>query len=525
MSTSSADGRASSHSGLDLYFETDCGPATTEQIIEAFSAIWSHEQGGTLSLDRSALLISELARRTELPEVALSASMDTFRRVMALCRARDEVMLLSHSIMVDTFLYGSLLWRDPDGALWQFAERHWTPIGTDRLKQIVSDTILSSVNLARLHSRSLLREIVDHIMMVSLRPTALANVATVAQQPVLNVRNGEIWLYGDTVELRPHRPWTGQTIFTDIDYDPSAQAPVYDTALSDIFSSSSDPAAMIRHWHEFAGYAIQLSRPIPSFWLLIGKGANGKSRLLDIIRKLVGPQGVLAEPISRFQNDRFALSSLSGKKLLIDDDVDEDLILSDGLIKKLSEEKAVTARSPYGRRKQEFMSIALPVMAGNHYPTTKDISPGMQRRTFVIPFERTFSTDEQQPHLFEQIWQAERSGVLNHALAGFLRVVDRGFKFDEPQDCVEARSRFFVESNPLRAFISERCETDMNAKIKLAILRAAFQSWAQENAIPASSLGGNKLKRNLELLGFEIAKMKGYPYVRGLAIKNENEFA
>lgn len=524
MSTSSTEDQASSQNELDLHFETDCGPATTEQIIEAFRTIWLHEQRGDFSPDRSALLISELAVRAELPEVALLASMETFRRVMALRRGGDEAMFLSQSILTDTFLYGSLLWRNPDGALWLFGERHWTPIGTDRLKQIVSDTILSSGNLAHLYSRSLVREIVDLILTVSLRPTALANVASHAQQPILNVRNGEIWLHGDTVELRPRRPWAGQITFADIDYDPSAQSPVYDTALSEIFGKAADPAAMIRHWHEFAGYAIQSSRPIPSFWLLIGKGANGKSRLLDMIRKLVGSHGVLAEPISRFQNDRFALSSLAGKKLLIDDDVDEDLILSDGLIKKLSEEKAITARSPYGRRKQEFMSIALPVMAGNHYPTTKDISPGMQRRTFVIPFERMFSADEQQPHLFDQIWQTERSGVLNHVLGGLLRVVQRGFKFDEPQDCVDARSRFFVESNPLRAFISERCETDMNTKTKLTILRAAFQSWAQENAIPVTNLGGNKLKRNLELLGFEITKMKGYPYVRGLAIKNENEF-
>src|SRR5690606_26087241 len=117
------------------------------------------------------------------------------------------------------------------------------------------------------------------------------NVASHAQQPVLNVSNGEIWLHGDMVELRPHRPWTGQTTFTDIDYDPSAQSPLYDTALTEIFSKATDPAAMIRHWHEFAGYAIQSSRPVPSFWLLIGKGANGKSKLLDIVRKLVGPHG------------------------------------------------------------------------------------------------------------------------------------------------------------------------------------------------------------------------------------------
>jgi phage/plasmid-associated DNA primase len=149
----------------------------------------------------------------------------------------------------------------------------------------------------------------------------------------------------------------------------------------------------------------------------------------------------------------------------------------------------------------------------------------MQRRTFVIPFERTFGPDEQQSDLFDQIWQDERSGVLNHVLAGFARVVKRGFKFEQPEDCVAARSKFFVESNPLRAFIAEQCSAVPAAKTRLTYIRAAFRAWAQENAIPAATLGGNKLRRNLELLGFEITKVKGYPYVHGLKLKNEKQFA
>jgi phage/plasmid-associated DNA primase len=149
----------------------------------------------------------------------------------------------------------------------------------------------------------------------------------------------------------------------------------------------------------------------------------------------------------------------------------------------------------------------------------------MQRRTFVIPFQRIFSPDEQQPDLFEHIWQNERSGVLNHFLAGLLRLAKRDFKFVQPQDCLEARQKFFVESNPLRAFIAEQSNEVPGAKTRLTYIRAAFRAWAQENAIPASTLGGNKLRRNLELLGFEITKMKGYPYVHGLKLKNDKQFA
>nr|WP_321461067.1 hypothetical protein [uncultured Cohaesibacter sp.] len=145
----------------------------------------------------------------------------------------------------------------------------------------------------------------------------------------------------------------------------------------------------------------------------------------------------------------------------------------------------------------------------------------MQRRTFVIPFERKFETNEQQTDLFEMIWSTERAGVLNRFLDGYLRFEKRGCKFDEPEDCIFAKKKFFTESNPLRAFISDKCADDPNAKIRLSFIREAFKTWAKENDFSASSIAGHKLKRNMELLGYEIVNMNGYPYVRGITLKKE----
>jgi putative DNA primase/helicase len=500
------------------------GNTATDEIVAMLRDMGAAVAIGQIKKGEAAELVGVVAEKTGLPANALKEDLRVVRRVSTLNQGDDAAIQIAYVVLGEHFAYGCTLWHDPDGALWKFEGRHWVAISKERIKQVVAETCLSSPNLSSLYTRKSSKAAVELMLTLCLRSVPLSHIAS-GYNLLLNVGNGELWLGDDAIMLRPHRPWAGQTAVSDITYTPDAKSPKYDAALAEIFSKASDPADMIRHWHEFAGYAIQPRRPIPTFWLLIGKGANGKSKLLDIIRKIVGPQGVLSEPISRFQNDRFALSSLEGRKLLIDDDVDEDLILGDGLIKKLSEEKAVTARRPYGRMKKEFISIALPVMAGNHYPTTKDISTGMQRRTFVIPFDRVFGPDEQQPDLFEHIWQNERSGVLNEVLAGLTRVVKRGFKFDQPQDCLEARQKFFVESNPLRAFIAEQCNAASSVKTRLTFIRAAFRSWAQENAIPASTLGGNKLRRNLELLGFEITKVKGYPYVHGLKLKNEKQFA
>ena len=157
------------------------------------------------------------------------------------------------------------------------------------------------------------------------------------------------------------------------DYDPEATCPNYDEALLQIFAEADDPADMVRHWHEFVGYAIQPLRDIATFWLLIGHGSNGKSKLLETISKLVGPDAVLNDQIASFQRDRFNVAALAGKLLFIDDDLAENVILDDGLLKKISEEKTISARHAYGRRKFNFRCLALPIMAGNNYPLTRHV--------------------------------------------------------------------------------------------------------------------------------------------------------
>ena len=105
---------------------------------------------------------------------------------------------------------------------------------------------------------------------------------------------------------------------------------------------------MARHWCEFFCYSIQPRRDIPTFWLLIGHGANGKSKLLRTLQQLVGPASVMNGQIAKFQADRFNMAALQGKLLFIDDDMSADTHLDDGLLKAVSEAKEMSARYAYG---------------------------------------------------------------------------------------------------------------------------------------------------------------------------------
>ena len=55
--------------------------------------------------------------------------------------------------------------------------------------------------------------------------------------------------------------------------------------------------------------------------VLIGKGANGKTRLLNTVTRLLGPQATCFGNVEHLEGNRFSLGALRGKLLFVDDDV------------------------------------------------------------------------------------------------------------------------------------------------------------------------------------------------------------
>ena len=187
---------------------------------------------------------------------------------------------------------------------------------------------------------------------------------------------------------------------------------------------------------------------------------------------------------------------------MCDDDLAEDAVLADGLLKKISEAKMIFARHAYGRRKFNFRCLALPIMAGNSFPLTHDVSHGLVRRAMLIPFDRVFGRDEADPKLFPTIWESEMAGILNRSLEGLRRLRERG-NFELPSYCERAKTEFLCHAKPLMGFIDDRCVADPKARIPLADFRSVLARWARVQGykgVPAD----NSLKRKLEGLGYEL---------------------
>ena len=182
-----------------------------------------------------------------------------------------------------------------DNVFWRYKGRHWAPVGENQIskhliavaREIVEPGEGNVVTVADLALRQL-----RGMRAAEGDPLRLAHEPA----PIINVQNGELWLdENGEAELRPHSHSSYLTHCLEVDYNPEATCPRYDDALLGIFAKSVDPHDMARHFNEFFGYAIQPVHDIPTYFIMRGMGANGKTSLLATVARLMGPTAVLAE--------------------------------------------------------------------------------------------------------------------------------------------------------------------------------------------------------------------------------------
>ncbi len=227
---------------------------------------------------------------------------------------------------------------------------------------------------------------------------------------------------------------------------------------------------------------------------------------------------VHAQRVEDLNTNRFAIGSLFGKRLFVDDDVKQGARLPDGTLKMISEEKLVSGELKY-KETFNFIVRTVPVLLCNNIPSLTDLSLGMRRRLMVIPFDRTFTNADKDIHLFDRIWANELRGVLNRALAGYKRFVKRGSQFKLPVAVIAASGRWLQQSNPLPAFLAERCIQKADGRCLMATFYRAYSDWTREMGYTMTQTQLT-VTRNLENLHFALRKGNKGQMVIGLALRN-----
>jgi putative DNA primase/helicase len=304
-----------------------------------------------------------------------------------------------------------------------------------------------------------------------------------------------------------------------VDYDPSAECSQYDRALRQIFRDVEKPQTIINFLNELIGYIIQPRRHYPLILIFLGRGNNGKTSIIGLLRCLLGTGQTYSGRVDDFEKDKFAIGSLFGKFLFIDDDIKAGTKLPDGTLKKISEEKILTGERKF-KDSFEFKCRATPILLCNNIPSLADLSYGMMRRLKVVPFARIFREDETDRQLFERIAANELSGVLNRALAGFKRLQTKS-RFTRSIDMRNAREELVAQANPLQGFIKEWCKKAGDATIRLDEFYRRYKVWADDNGFTMTQ-SKPTVRKNLEHMNYPVPRRASGRVIVGLTFLMRN---
>lgn len=424
----------------------------------------------------------------------------------------DRALVLAQQIYNDEFNGGEHL-IFMSGAFWMYNGRYWEVIEPSYIKSLLISLVLEEGAVSSLMNQaiSILEGLAhgsgDPLFMLTEPPSAT------------NCLNGEIWFNQDgSYELRPHKASSGFRHCLDVEFKPEATAPKFEKAMLEIFSKSSCPSEMVRHYNEIMGYTMQPWRGRACIFLFYGEAHSGKSQgAMSTIRHLLGSQAIMDTRLNDLERNPFMLGSLAGKLAIVDDDMDEGTCLADGFLKKISEAKPFTADKKH-KDPFNFVCRANPFLISNHYPSTRDLSNGILRRIHVVPFNRKFTMDEKIDGYFDAIWAEEGAGILNLALQGFQRLKERG-DFKDPLDCISAKQDWFKLSNALSNFIDDHCIQQLEKKQSLDEFYRVFRDWCKDagvSNVPKKST----IQQRLEKIGFKVTNHSGYFHVHGLYAPN-----
>ena len=295
------------------------------------------------------------------------------------------------------------------------------------------------------------------------------------QNCIYNFKTKETLPYSkDHVFLSKH-----PTIFVKIN---EAQLPTQnpiDLFLEQICESDEDILLV----KEIIGYCFYRGLPFQNFFIFVGKGANGKSVLLVIIREMLGSENVSNQSLQNLTENRFSLHNLYGKNANIFGDLPAKAFTDVGILKQITGGDEIEAEQKF-KGCIKFRNYAKIIASCNEIPETPDMSDGFFRRPVILNFPNCFEGKENRNLTKELCTPENLSDFFNSCIDAFKLALDDN-KFIRAEAISQKRDRYLNYSNSAIAFCQSKLEYDPDSKLPTEEIYLKYVEFCKVKKLPA----------------------------------------
>jgi len=298
---------------------------------------------------------------------------------------------------------------------------------------------------------------------------------------LLTVLNGTLVLDDDVVLYEHEREDYCRTC-VPVDYDSEAESELWEDVLDTFLP---DPEVR-EYFQRLAGYILFGANSERKLVFLIGPSSTGKTTVLELISRTLGPGFAGPFSLSLFREKgqdapRPDMLTAMGRRFIHTTEATAEWKLHADTIKRITGADQITARGMFSNKFLERIASFIPWVATNAYPRIEHADAALWKRLIAIPFEKVVIDDN--PNFVINFPDDELAGILRWMVEGYEMYRKKGLG-DEPEAVKKATALLRTSLSIVDRWISERCEISPEYAHPATALFLDFQGWCTEEAIP-----------------------------------------
>ena len=225
---------------------------------------------------------------------------------------------------------------------------------------------------------------------------------------------------------------------------------------------------------EMVGYYLLSTLEAHVVFFLTGKGRNGKSIMLDVMREIIGEEFTSTLTVEDMTKKDFRLGALVGKKVNLCDE-DESSFVKTDKFKALISGSPVEVENKY-EKSFSWKPTVKHIFATNEMPSFSGFNKALIERVYIVSFHRFFEKHERDTQLLNKL-KGEIGGIISWAIEGAKRLKENNFIFTEAEEVRNNSMGFQQNISGAALFFNENYEVSSTDFIANDDLYESYKIW------------------------------------------------